>query len=98
MHPAVHRRSAVVSFNETAESLLLLLSEPGCPSNAIDIAARLVQHVDKCLFVKLKGGSASGASEHDLLLQPSDLFLRFVAAFRAKDWPLIRVIEHEASS
>ncbi len=86
------------SFVDVANNLRLLLDKPGCPSDAIDSAARLIQRLDKCLFVKPQRSSALVARDCNILLQPSDLFLRYVAAFRAGDWPLVSIIEHEAIS
>jgi hypothetical protein len=97
--PPMHRsRKRVVSFNEEAETLLSLLSQPTCPRDAVDSAAKLIQRLDKCLFVKVQVGTAPLASEGYVILQPSDLFLRYMAAFRARDWPLVSIIEHEATS
>jgi hypothetical protein len=95
-HRAAHK--APKSFVEAANALALLLDQPGCPRNVADSAARLIQHMGKCVFVKPQVGVAAGASEASVLLQPSDLFLRFVSAVRAKNWPLVSIIEHEATS
>jgi hypothetical protein len=85
------------SFVEAVESLGLLLRKPGCPSECVDSASRLLKRLDKCLFVKPEVSLAAVAPEPSVILQPSDLFLSYLAAFRACDWPRVRVIEHEAT-
>ena len=86
------------SFFDAASELRRLIEEVGIPHEAIRSAARLLQRLDKCLFVKPQIGVAHTAPEACVLLQPSDLFIRYVAAVRTNDWPLVSVIEHEAFS
>jgi hypothetical protein len=58
----------------------------------------MIQHLDKCLRVKFAYETAARTGKATLILEPSDTFLRFMSAFRAYDWPLIGVIEHEICS
>ncbi len=93
-----HRVGKPKSFVSLANELSVLLRKPGIPFHILDSATRLIQHVDKCLFVKPQIDLADFAPEASVLLQPSDLFVRYVAAIRASNWPLVSVIEHEAIS
>ena len=92
------QKEAERSFVEVMKELDLLIQKPGIPRHVIDSTSKLLNRLDKCLFVKPQVGSATVTSEAMILLQPSNLFLNFVAAIRAQDWPKIRVIEHEATS
>jgi hypothetical protein len=85
-------------FIELFEELRLLLEQPGVPRSAADSFLQLVQHLDKCLRVKFAYESAARTGKATIVLEPSNLFTRFVSAFRAHDWPLISVIEHEVCS
>jgi hypothetical protein len=87
-----------LSFLAALKELTFLLSQRGCPREAIDGSFQVFERFDKCLFVKTQLASASVASEPDDILQPSDLFLRYLSAVRACDWPQVRVIEHEIRS
>lgn len=80
------------------EELRLLLKQTGCPRSAADSYLQLIQCLDKCVRVKFAYESTVGTGKATIVLEPSDLFTRFMSAFRAYDWPLVSVIEHEICS
>jgi hypothetical protein len=85
-------------FIELFEELRLLLEQPGIPRSAADSFLQLIQHLDKCFRVKFAYESAVRTGKATIVLEPSNTFMRFISAFRAHDWPLISVIEHEVCS
>jgi len=87
-----------LSFQAAVEDLLSLMSQPTTPARYIDGAYEVFDHLDKCLFVKVEKYPAPLTDDGVGMLQPSDLFLRYMAAFRAGDWPLVGVIEHAIRS
>jgi hypothetical protein len=90
--------SRPLSFQAALEDLLSLMSQPTTPPRCIDGAFEVFDLLGKCLFVKVKKHPAPLTDDGVGILQPSDLFLRYVAAFRAGDWPLVGVIEHDIRS
>jgi hypothetical protein len=80
---------------EAFEELRLLLEQPGCPSGATDSFLQMIQHLDKCVRVKLAYETAARTGKATIILEPTNLFARFMTAFRAGDWPLVSIIEHE---
>jgi hypothetical protein len=86
------------SFNAAFQELLILADETASDSGGVNRALKIVERLDKCLIVKPEDTPTAFAGEPDRILQPSDLFMRYVAAFRARDWPLVGVIEHEICS
>jgi hypothetical protein len=91
-------RAPCASFLDAVSEIEALVSEPGIPRDCINSFPKILNRLDKCLVVEPVIVSAPGVSNVDRMLQPSDLFLRFLTAFRAKDWPLVSIIEHEATS
>lgn len=87
-----------MSLRSAFEKLVPLLCEPGCPSDRVDGLLKVLDHIDKCVVVKLGISAADIAVDPDSMLQPSDLFSDFVAAFRAHDWPQVAVIEYQICS
>ena len=85
------------SFLSALDELKLLIDEPGVPQKVIDVAVSLFQDVSKCLFVSPQVSEAPIAGEPEVILQPSNLLLHFMAAIRAHDWDLVSVIEHDAA-
>jgi hypothetical protein len=85
-------------FVELVEELRLLLEQPGVPRSAADAFLQLIQHLDKCLRVKFAYETEVRTGKATLVLEPSDLFTRFMSAFRARDWPLVSIIKHEVCS
>lgn len=83
---------------ELFEELRLLLKQPGCPGSAADSFLQMIQHLDKCVRVKFAYETTARTGKATIVLEPSDLFSRFISAFRACDWPLVSVIEHEICS
>jgi hypothetical protein len=86
------------SFNAALKELIFLAGKPGVPAYYADSPLKVIQHLDKLLFVELKTSQAALARDVDCLLQPSDVFMRYMSAFRAGNWPVVRVIEHEILS
>lgn len=86
------------SFQTVLEELVSLMSKPGVPRCYVDGAFELFNMVGKCLFVKVEKYPAPFTDDGVSILQPTDLFLHYVAAFRARDWPKVGVIEHEIRS
>ena len=84
------------TFEDALNELHLLLNQPGTSRDAVDSALRLLQHLNKCIVIKVQRYPAPPADEGGMMFQPSNLFIRFVAAFRAGDWPQVFIIEHEA--
>jgi hypothetical protein len=80
------------------EKLRLLLDQPGIPHGAADSVLQLVEHLNKCFRVKLVYESAARTGKATIVLKPTDLFIVFVTAFRARDWPQVSVIEHAICS
>jgi hypothetical protein len=97
-----HRKSkksdVPTSFIEALHQLAQLIGERISASDSIDIFPKIINRLDKCLVVEPACFAASIARDVDCILQPSDLFLRLMAAVRARDVPLIRIIEHELTS
>jgi hypothetical protein len=89
---------APMSFVDAVDQVKILMSEPGVPHNYIDCLPKILNRLDKCLVVEPVIVSADGTSNVNRMLQPSDLLLSFMAAFRTKDWPLVGVIEHQLTS
>jgi hypothetical protein len=85
-------------IRELFEELRLLLKQSGGPRSAADSVLQLLQHLDKCLRVKFAYETAARTGKATLILEPSDTFMRFMSAFRACDWPLVSIIEHEICS
>jgi len=86
-------------FLDALEELLaLLLHQNGNPREAIDSALQVFEHTDKCVVTKLQLMSAPITDDGENAFQPSDLFSHYVSAVRARDWPLVSVIEHEICS
>jgi hypothetical protein len=80
------------------EKLRLLLDQPGIPRGAADSVLQMVEHLNKCFRVKLVYESAAHTGKATIVLEPTDLFIVFVTAFRAGDWPQVSVIEHAICS
>jgi hypothetical protein len=85
-------------FLELFEKLRLLLDHPGIPRGAADSVLQLIEHLNKCFRVKLVYESTTRTGKATIVLEPTDLFVVFVTAFRAKDWPRVGVIEHAICS
>jgi hypothetical protein len=83
---------------ELFEELRLLLKQPGVPRSGHDSFLQIIQHLDKCLRVKFAYETAARTGKAILILEPSDTFMRFMSAFRAYDWPLVSILEHEICS
>jgi hypothetical protein len=83
---------------EAFEELRLLLEQPSCPGGATDSFLQMIQHLDKCVRVKLAYETAARTGKATIVLEPTNLFARFMTAFRAGDWPLVSIIEHEICS
>ena len=87
-----HRASA-----KPPKSFVEVRKEDRCLSRNLEFRAMLSTvllissiALDKCLFVKPQSGLTNVAPEPSILLQPSNLFLNFVAAVRAQDWPQVK--------
>ena len=93
-----HARKIPTSFVASLEMLLPLLGEDTTPTDIADGLLEVLKRLEKCLFVKTQLVSTTVAIEPDAILQPSDLFLHYVSAFRARDWPQVRIIEHDFRS
>lgn len=98
-HKAKARQKAMQPpLIELFEELRRFLDEAGTPSSAKYSAFQVIKELDKCFRVKFAYESAARTGKATIVLEPSDLFTRFMAAFRTRDWPLIGVIEHEIGS
>lgn len=89
--------SAPRSFGDSVRELRSLLVDLDAPIEVVDCTLRILQQVDKCLRVVPEIGPTAGALEPPICLQPSDFFLRLIAAVRALDWPKVLILEHEVS-
>jgi len=85
-------------FSDALEELALLLRQNGSPGDAVDSALRVFEHIDKCIVTKLQNMSAQITDDGESAFQPSDLFSHYISAVRARDWPLVSVIEHKICS
>jgi hypothetical protein len=85
------------SFISLLEELRLLLDQHGRPHDCVDAALQMIQQLDKCFIVKFTKKSTT-AAKFSIVFEPTDLFVRFVAAFRARDWQLVGVIKHQICS
>jgi hypothetical protein len=88
----------VSPFSDALEELALLLRQNGSPRDAVHSALRVFEHFDKCVVTKLQPMSAPITDDGGSAFQPSDLFGHYISAVRARDWPLVGVIEHEICS
>lgn len=86
------------SYADAVRELGLLLEREGTPDGVVGCSLRLLQSPEKCLRVMLQVGPALDALKAAELLQPTELFLRFVAAVRANDWKQVASLGHEISS
>jgi hypothetical protein len=77
------------------EELQLLLEKTGCPGSAADSVLQIIQRLDKCFRIEFHYGFTARTGKATIVFEPSDLFINFMSAFRAEDWPLVSVIEHE---
>lgn len=89
--------SGTSSFIRDLEELNLL-RQHGCPRDCFDGVSELLNCLPKCLIVKTQFSPTFSASDDFGIIQSSDLFKRYMAAFRARDWPQVRIIEHEIRS
>jgi hypothetical protein len=85
-------------FRSASEESAFLLGEYGTPRDCIDGLLKICDCFDKCLIVKNKPTFATGTGNVDTTLQPSDLFMRYLTAIRTRDWPQVRIIEHDIRS
>lgn len=92
----VERPSFVAVFGE----LRLLLSQEAAvaPRDVLDGFLGIFDNPGKCVVTKCQVASALGACDADRMFQPTDLFLEYIAAFRARDWPKVRVVQHDIRS
>jgi hypothetical protein len=86
------------SFLTAVEELIFSFSEPGVDSRRVDGFFQLFNGLGKCVVVKPELAPASSTDDANRMLQPSDLFLSYLAAVRARDWPRVSIIEHELRS
>jgi hypothetical protein len=91
-------KAHVQPFLNLFGNLRLLLNQPGIPCGAADSALQLIKHLNKCFRVKLVYKSVVRTGKATIVLEPTDLFIVFVTAFRARDWPQVSVIEHAICS
>jgi hypothetical protein len=83
---------AIYLFKE----LDLLLKQKGCPVQLADSVLKVIDRLQSCFSFEIR--CAHGTDKAIMYAQPTDLFVRFVAAVRARDLPLVEVIEHELTS
>jgi len=86
------------TYVAAVEELGVLVRLPDTPRDAAEGALRFLKRVEKCLYVVPQMSPAAVTGDPDTMLQVSDLFLRYLTAFRARDWPKVSVIEHEAAT
>jgi hypothetical protein len=70
-----------------------ILSEPGIPGDIRDAFPQLFDVLRKIVITKPEL-MARGTREGGGPFQASDLFLDYLSALRARDWPQVRIIEH----
>jgi hypothetical protein len=90
--------TVVAPFLDALEELVLLIRQNGNTREPVDSALRVFEHIDKCVVTKLQLISAPITDDGGSAFQPSDLFKHYISAVRARDWPLVNVIEHEICS
>jgi len=83
-----------IAFSDVLkEAVSFFDNESGIPSSIRDGFFRLFHVMCKIVVTKPEL-MASGTGKGDSPFQASDLFLDYVSALRARDWPQVRVIEH----
>lgn len=87
-----------MTFTSAVSELRALLAEPAVPPEALASAARLVDHLDRCLVVIPASPASGDSSDHSVRLEPSDLFSRYLDAARSGKWRLLLALEADASS
>ena len=87
-----HEPNAIDLFKE----LDLLLKQKGCPVQLADSVLKIIDCLQRCFRFEIR--SAAETDKAIIYPQPTDLFVRFVAAVRARDLPLVSIIEHEITS
>jgi hypothetical protein len=75
-----------------------LVDKFGIPQQALDGLPLLFHVGHERFFIKMPFSAALAASDPDSLIQATDDFMRFVAAFRAGDWEQVVIIEQECLS
>lgn len=83
------------TYSEAIKELRLILLGCNAPVEVLDSALRVVKRVNECLRVVPQCGPTSGTGAPSVRLEPSDFFLRYIAAARALDWPEVLVLEHD---
>jgi len=70
-----------------------ILRERGVPGDILDGFPQLFDVMSKIVVTKPEL-MAGWEDEGNSLFQASDLFLDYLSALRARDWPQVRVIDH----
>jgi hypothetical protein len=86
------------AFAEILDELTSLLLLPETPLEAIEGARDALNCIKKCLVFVPQLACTSVADDFAPLLQSSDLFVEFVAAVRARNWPKVSVLVHSFRS
>jgi hypothetical protein len=76
-------------YTEALRELLQIVSQPGVPAEMVRSAARLSGRLDLCL-VTTKTCSVAGQG---VQLEPSDAFLDYLSAVRAREWLTAQTLE-----
>lgn len=87
-----------VALLDAVKEAVSLLREVGVPAKHQNIFPQIFNVMPKIVITKPELMAASFADDNGSAFQASDLFLRYVAALRARDWPLVGLIEHEICS
>jgi hypothetical protein len=74
-------------YRDALTELLEIVNQPAVPGEMIVSAARLVGRVDLCLVAKCCKFAAPLAGDAEIRFEPSDGFLTFLSAVRARNWP-----------
>jgi len=77
------------------EELGRLVGEPGIPRAVLDGIPRLYDVGYERFFIKMPITPTALANDPRSLLQVTDRFLRYMAAFRARDWKQVLIIQQE---
>lgn len=86
------------SFVAAQEELEVRFNKAASPPECRDGFSKLCYRLDKIMVANAHLATTARTTEAIGILQPTDLFLNYLSAVRASDWPRVRIIEHEIRS
>jgi len=74
------------------------LRQPDIPSDYLNGASQILCHLTKLFVLKAQPAATLAAGQDFDFMESSDLFRKYMAAARARDWPQVTIIQHEICS